>query len=184
MPAVRDSGPVRRCHALVLEELEHAKARGATIYAELIGFGTSGDAFHMTRHRPMARKCSTCCITNALRDAKTASTAQYITTALTRPATLPKPTRSSVFGEHAYKLAVSSTKSMTGHLRAGASRDLSALAINSRGTANYHLDEPDEGCDLRFRAAHCAQQGHRCRAVDSSVLAAITAPLTFRRFAG
>jgi 3-oxoacyl-[acyl-carrier-protein] synthase II len=143
--------------ALVLEELEHAKARGATIYAELIGFGMSGDAFHMTAP-PEDGAGAARCITNALRDAKvTPDQVQYINAhGTSTPAGDLAEVNAikSVFGDHAYKLAVSSTKSMTGHLlgAAGAIEAIfSVLAINGQvAPPTINLDEPGEGCDLDF----------------------------------
>ncbi|MBD8600943.1 beta-ketoacyl-ACP synthase II [Pseudomonas sp. W2Oct36] len=143
--------------AMVLEELEHAKARGATIYAELIGFGMSGDAFHMTSP-PDDGAGAARCITNALRDAKIRpEDVQYINAhgTSTPAGDLAEVSAiKKVFGEHAYKLAVSSTKSMTGHLlgAAGAIEAIfSVLAIKDQvAPPTINLDEPDEGCDLDF----------------------------------
>jgi 3-oxoacyl-[acyl-carrier-protein] synthase II len=143
--------------AMVLEELEHARARGATIYAELIGFGMSGDAFHMTSP-PDDGAGAARCITNALRDAKVRpDEVQYINAhGTSTPAGDLAEVRAikKVFGEHAYKLAVSSTKSMTGHLlgAAGAIEAIfSVLAIRDQvAPPTINLDEPDEGCDLDF----------------------------------
>jgi 3-oxoacyl-[acyl-carrier-protein] synthase II len=143
--------------AMVLEELEHAKARGATIYAELIGFGMSGDAFHMTSP-PDDGAGAARCITNALRDAKVhPDEVQYINAhgTSTPAGDLAEVSAiKKVFGEHAYKLAVSSTKSMTGHLlgAAGAIEAIfSVLAIRDQvAPPTINLDEPDEGCDLDF----------------------------------
>ncbi|MFJ3484362.1 beta-ketoacyl-ACP synthase II [Pseudomonas sp. NPDC090202] len=143
--------------ALVLEELEHARARGATIYAELIGFGMSGDAFHMTSP-PEDGAGAARCIANALRDAKVdPDQVQYINAhGTSTPAGDLAEVNAikSVFGEHAYKLAVSSTKSMTGHLlgAAGAIEAIfSVLAIKDQiAPPTINLDEPGEGCDLDF----------------------------------
>ncbi|MGE6388732.1 beta-ketoacyl-ACP synthase II [Pseudomonas sp. NPDC078416] len=143
--------------AMVLEELEHAKARGATIYAELIGFGMSGDAFHMTSP-PDDGAGAARCIANALRDAKVRpEDVQYINAhgTSTPAGDLAEVSAiKKVFGEHAYKLAVSSTKSMTGHLlgAAGAIEAIfSVLAIKDQvAPPTINLDEPDEGCDLDF----------------------------------
>jgi 3-oxoacyl-[acyl-carrier-protein] synthase II len=143
--------------AMVLEELEHARARGATIYAELTGFGMSGDAFHMTSP-PDDGAGAARCITNALRDAKVRpDEVQYINAhgTSTPAGDLAEVSAiKKVFGEHAYKLAVSSTKSMTGHLlgAAGAIEAIfSVLAIRDQvAPPTINLDEPDEGCDLDF----------------------------------
>ncbi len=176
--------------ALVLEELEHAKARGATIYAELIGFGTSGDAYHMTSP-PADGAGAARCITNALRDAKINSDqVQYINahgTSTSAGDLAEACAIKSVFGDHAYKLAVSSTKSMTGHLlgAAGAVEAIfSVLAINSQvAPPTINLDEPDEGCDLDFVP-------HTARGMDIDVVLSnsfgfggTNGSLVFRRFA-
>jgi 3-oxoacyl-[acyl-carrier-protein] synthase II len=177
--------------ALVLEELEHAKARGATIYAELIGFGTSGDAFHMTSP-PADGAGAARCITNALRDAKlNPGQVQYINAhGTSTPAgdLAEAQAIKTVFADHAYKLAVSSTKSMTGHLlgAAGAVEAIfSVLAINSQvAPPTINLDEPDEGCDLDFVP-------HTARSMDIDVVLSnsfgfggTNGSLVFRRFAG
>jgi 3-oxoacyl-[acyl-carrier-protein] synthase II len=177
--------------ALVLEELEHAKARGATIYAELIGFGTSGDAFHMTSP-PADGAGAARCITNALRDARiNGDQVQYVNAhGTSTPAGDLAEVNAikSVFGEHAYKLAVSSTKSMTGHLlgAAGAVEAIfSVLAINSQvAPPTINLDEADEGCDLDFVP-------HTARNMDIDVVLSnsfgfggTNGSLVFRRFAG
>lgn len=177
--------------ALVLEELEHAKARGATIYAELIGFGTSGDAYHMTSP-PADGAGAARCITNALRDARiNGDQVQYINAhGTSTPAGDLAEVNAikSVFGEHAYKLAVSSTKSMTGHLlgAAGAVEAIfSVLAINSQvAPPTINLDEPDEGCDLDF-VPHTARNMDIDVVVSNSFgFGGTNGSLVFRRFAG
>ncbi|MDY7565908.1 beta-ketoacyl-ACP synthase II [Pseudomonas sp. RTC3] len=143
--------------ALVLEELEHAKARGATIYAELIGFGMSGDAYHMTSP-PEDGAGAARCIANALRDARiNVDEVQHINAhgTSTLAGDLAEASAiKTVFGDHAYKLAITSTKSMTGHLlgAAGAVEAIfSILAINGQvAPPTINLDEPGEGCDLDF----------------------------------
>src|SRR5690554_3587882 len=142
---------------VVLEELEHAKARGATIYAEVAGFGMSSDAFHMTLP-PEDGNGAARCMASAVRDAGLDTTAiDYVNAhGTSTPAGDVAEVKAlkSVFGEHAYQLSVSSTKSMTGHLlgAAGAVEAIfSVLAIRDQvAPPTINLDEPGEGCDLDF----------------------------------
>ncbi len=148
---------------LVLEEYEKAKARGAKIYAELIGFGASADAYHMTSP-PENGSGAAMSMANAMRDANiSAEQVQHINAhGTSTPAGDLAECQAvkSVFKGHAPKLTVSSTKSMTGHLlgAAGAIEAIfSVKAINdSVAPPTINLDEPDEGCDLNF-VAHTAQ---------------------------
>lgn len=142
---------------LVLEEYEHAKARGATIYCEIAGYGRSGDAYHMTlpaEGGDGARRC----MLNAMRDARVdAGQVDYINAhGTSTPAGDVGETDAvkGAFGEHAYRLAVSSTKSMTGHLlgaAGGVEAIFTALAIRDQvapPTINYTTADP--ACDLDF----------------------------------
>lgn len=142
---------------IVLEEYEHAKARGAKIYAELIGFGMSGDAYHMTAPDPEATG-AILCMQNALEDSGlSASDVDYInahgTSTQANDSTETHAIK-AVFKAHAKKLAVSSTKSMTGHLlgAAGAVEAIfSVLAIRDQvAPPTINLDHPDEGLDLNY----------------------------------
>jgi len=150
--------------AMVLEEYEHAKARGARIYAELVGFGMSGDAYHMTAP-PEDGRGGAKCMVNALRDAGlNPEDVDYINAhGTSTPAGDIAETCAvkSVFGSHARDLAISSTKSMTGHLlgAAGAVEAVfSVLALRDQvAPPTINLDNPDEGCDLNY-VAHQAQQ--------------------------
>ncbi|MCA6062332.1 beta-ketoacyl-ACP synthase II [Thalassolituus marinus] len=148
---------------LVLESLEHAQARGATIYAELSGLGLSDDAHHITSP-PEDGSGAAAAMLNALKDADLQpEDIAYINAhgTSTQVGDIAE-TRAikSVFGEHAYKLGVSSTKSMTGHLlgAAGAIEALiTILAIRHNiAPPTINLDNPDEGCDLDY-IAHTAR---------------------------
>jgi 3-oxoacyl-[acyl-carrier-protein] synthase II len=142
---------------LLLEELEHAKRRGARIYAEVAGYGANSDAFHVTQPAPEGAGAQDC-MRRALADARIdPSQVGYINAHGTSTEFNDKNETAAikaVFGEHARKLAVSSTKSMTGHAlgaAGGMEAAFSALAID-RGvlppTINY--DTPDPECDLDY----------------------------------
>jgi 3-oxoacyl-[acyl-carrier-protein] synthase II len=143
--------------AIVLEEYEHAKARGATIYAELPGFGMSGDAYHITAPPEDGAGAKQSMI-NALRDARIdAEDVQYINAHAT--STLLGDVAETLaikeaFGAHARHLAVSSTKSMTGHLLGAAGvveAIFSILAIRDQvAPPTINLDHAGEGCDLDY----------------------------------
>lgn len=149
--------------ALILEEYEFAKRRGAKIYAELTGFGMSSDAYHISAPDPDGTGF-VACMTNAMHDAGLPLDAvDYINahgTSTPVGDVIEANAIKKTFGDHAYRLAVSSTKSMTGHLlgAAGAIEAIfSILAIrDGQVPPTINLDEPDEGCDLNF-VAHTAQ---------------------------
>jgi 3-oxoacyl-[acyl-carrier-protein] synthase II len=159
---------------LVLEEYEHAKARGAKIYAELTGFGMSGDAFHMTSP-PADGSGAAASMNNAIRDAGlNADAVDYINAhGTSTPAGDVAETLAvkTVMGDAAKSVAVSSTKSMIGHLlgAAGAVEAIfSVLAIKDNvAPPTINLDNPDEGCDLNY-VAHTAQQRNIDVAVSNS----------------
>jgi 3-oxoacyl-[acyl-carrier-protein] synthase II len=142
---------------IVLESYEHAKARGAKIYAELIGFGMSGDASHITSPDPEGRGAAAS-MNAALADAGIrGEDVQYINAhGTSTPAgdELEVLGVKRTFGDHAYRLAVSSTKSMTGHLlgAAGAVEAIFCILAMRDQVAppTINLDEPSEGCDLNF----------------------------------
>lgn len=177
--------------ALVLEELEHARARGATIYAELVGFGMSGDAYHMTAP-PENGAGAARCMVNALRDAGlNPEQVQYINAhGTSTPAgdLAEAAAIKSVFGEHAYRLAVSSTKSMTGHLlgAAGAVEAIfSILAIRDQvAPPTINLENPDEGCDLDFVAGEARAMPIDVVVSNSFGFGGTNGSLVFRRFNG
>ena len=143
--------------AIILEELEHARRRGAHIYAELVGFGMSGDAHHITAP-PEDGSGARRSMVNALKDASlNPSEVQYINAHATSTELGDKAetfAMKDAFGEHAKTLAISSTKSMTGHLLGAAGvveAIFSLLAIRDGivpPTINLHNPGPD--CDLDY----------------------------------
>jgi len=142
---------------LVLEEYEHAKARGARIYAELTGYGMSGDAYHITSPNSDGPKRS---MLNALRNAGlNPSDVQYVNAHGTSTPLGDKNETEAIklaFGDHAKKLVVNSTKSMTGHLLGGAGGVESvfcALAVHHQiSPPTINIFEQDPECDLDFCA--------------------------------
>ena len=144
---------------LVLEEYEHAKARGAKIYAELAGYGMSADAYHMTAPSTDGPKRS---MINALRNAGVnPDQVQYVNAHGTSTPLGDKNESDAIklaFGDHAYKLVVNSTKSMIGHLLGGAGGIESvvcALAVHNQvSPPTINIFEQDAECDLDY----CANQ--------------------------
>lgn len=142
---------------LILEELEFARRRGANIIAEVVGYGMSGDAFHITQPAENGDGAYRVML-NTLTDAKIQpEQVGYINahgTSTDLGDRLETVAIKRAFGDYAYKLAVSSTKSMTGHLLGGAGgleAGVTALALRDQilpPTAN--LENPDEGCDLDY----------------------------------
>jgi len=144
---------------LVLEELEHAKARGANIYAELVGAGLSADAYHLTASHPEGRG-AILVMKNALEDAELKpEDIDYInvhgTSTPVGDISEAKAIK-EVFGKHAYKLNISSTKSMTGHLpgAAGAVEAIAAILAIKNGiippTINHEEGDTDENIDYNL----------------------------------
>ncbi|AGB82110.1 beta-ketoacyl-acyl-carrier-protein synthase II [Serratia sp. FGI94] len=149
---------------MVLEEYEHAKKRGAKIYAEVVGFGMSSDAYHMTSP-PENGAGAALAMANALSDAGlNAGQIGYINAHGTSTPAGDKAEAEavkSIFGADAAQVMVSSTKSMTGHLlgAAGAIESIfTVLALRDQAVPpTINLDNPDEGCDLDF-VPHEARQ--------------------------
>lgn len=142
---------------VVLEELEQATARGASIYAEIVGYGMGADAFHISAPDPQGAGAARV-MRVALEDAGlSADTVGYINahgTSTTLGDLAEVGAIKEVFGDHAYRLAVSSTKSSTGHLL-GAAGGLEAgiLALTLKNQIlppTINLDQPGDGCDLDF----------------------------------
>jgi len=162
------------CGLVILEEYEHAKKRGAKIYAELVGYGMSGDAHHITappedgRGAAMAMKL-------AFKDAGISPDAvDYINAhGTSTPLGDLAETKAlkGIFGEHARKLAISSTKSELGHLlgaSGGVEAIISALAVQRNLIPpTINLDNPDEGCDLDY-VPHKARERRIAVAMSNS----------------
>lgn len=142
---------------LVIEELEHALARGAKIYAEMIGYGVTCDAYHMTSPSPGGIGASRA-IELCLKDSNlTPDQISYINahgTSTNANDTTETAAIKQAIGDNAYKVAISSTKSMTGHLLGGSGgieAVATAMAIaNDQVPPTVNLDNPDEGCDLDY----------------------------------
>ena len=176
---------------VVLEELEHARARGARIYAELIGSGMNSDAYHMTSPSPGGEGAAEC-MQLALEDAGIdPEQVDYINAhGTSTPAGDVAETKAvkRAFGDHAYKLAVSSTKSMTGHMlgaAGGAEAVFTILAIRDQVMPpTINLDNPDEECDLDY-VPHTAREAKIEVALSNSFgFGGTNGTLVFRRFDG
>lgn len=177
--------------SLVLEEYEHAKARGAKIYGELIGFGMSSDAYHMTSP-PSDGAGAALSMKNALENAAiNPSDVDYVNAhGTSTPAgdTAETAALKKVFGDSVYDLMVSSSKSMTGHLlgAAGAIESvISLLAINNNiAPPTINLDDPDDGCDLDY-VPHQAKEAPINIAVSNSFgFGGTNATLVFKQLVG
>jgi 3-oxoacyl-[acyl-carrier-protein] synthase II len=176
---------------LVLESLEHALARDARIFAEIVGYGMTGDAHHMTAPDPQGDGAARA-MTAALRDAgldpaavgyinahgtSTQYNDRFETLAIKR-----------VFGEHAYKLAVSSTKSMTGHLlgAAGGVEAIATVLALHHGilppTINY--ETPDPECDLDYVPNQARKQDVEVALSNAFGFGGTNATLAFRKYPG
>ena len=144
---------------LILEELEHAKARGAKIYGELAGYGASSDAYHITSPDPSGEGGAQAMI-NAINDAgiQPSEVDYYNAHGTSTPINDPAETKmiKIAFGEHAYKMKISSTKSMTGHCLGAAGAIESIISIkameNNFFPPTINLENPDleHGCDLDY----------------------------------
>lgn len=174
---------------MLIESLESAQARGANIYAEVVGFGMSGDAFHMTSP-PADGRGAALSMRNALASAgMNADEVDYINAhGTSTPAGDVAETLAikGVFGDHAYDVAVSSTKSMIGHLlgAAGAVEAIfSTLAIRD-GVAppTINLTNPDDGCDLNYVPGTAQQRDIKVAMSNSFGFGGTNGTLIFKKF--
>ncbi len=174
---------------LVLEELEHAKQRGARIYAELIGYGASSDAYHITAPNQDGPALA---LSRAIANSGLpANSIDYVNAhGTSTPLGDANETRAmkSVFGEHAYKLAISSTKSMTGHLlgaAGGVEAIYSILAIRDQiapPTINLVNQDIESGCDLDYCANTARKMSIEVVASNSFGFGGTNGSLLFKRF--
>ena len=176
---------------LILEELEHAKKRGAKIYAEVVGYGETGDAYHMTAPSDggegAAREFRMALEQGNIKPEEVGYINAHGTST---PANDKNETQAikSAFGEHAYKLAVSSTKGATGHLLGGAGgieAAFLALAIDEGvlpPTINY--ENPDPLCDLDYVPNEARKQEIEVGMSSSLGFGGHNAVLAFRKYKG
>ncbi|MDK4580639.1 beta-ketoacyl-ACP synthase II [Kingella kingae] len=174
---------------LILEELEHAKRRGAKIYAEIVGFGASSDAYHITAPNAEGPALA---LSRAIADSGLpVSEIDYVnahgTSTPLGDANETNATK-AVFGEHAKKLVVSSTKSMTGHLlgaAGGVEAVYSVLAIRDQiapPTINLVNQDFDAGCDLDYCANEARKMNIRAVASNSFGFGGTNGTLVFKQF--
>ncbi len=176
---------------VVLEELEHARGRGAPIYAEIVGYGMSGDAYHMTAP-PEDASGAVRVIQATLDDAQVPPTqVNYVNahgTSTPPNDRIETKAVKIVFGEHAYKLAMSSTKSMTGHLlgaAGGLEAGITALAIkNQIIPPTTNLENPDPECDLDYVPNEPREAKIDYALSNSFGFGGTNAALLFKRFEG
>ncbi len=159
--------------ALILEEMEHAKKRGARIYGEVAGYGATADAYHMTSPAPEGEGAGRCMALALERGKIDPSKIGYINAhGTSTPAGDENESMAveKVFGAHAKNLIMSSTKSMTGHLLGGAGALEAALSLMAMTSGNIpptiNLDNPSENCRLNYSAHRATQK--KCDAVMSN----------------
>ena len=176
---------------VVLEELEQATQRGARIYAELVGYGMSADAFHITAPSEDGEGAVRVMQLAIEKAGATPADVDYINahgTSTPHNDRLETLAIKRCFGEHAYKLSVSSTKSMTGHLlgaAGGLEAGISALAVfHQMVPPTINLDHPDEGCDLDY-VPHTSRTLPITYALSNSFgFGGTNAALLFKKFEG
>jgi 3-oxoacyl-[acyl-carrier-protein] synthase II len=174
---------------VILEELEHALARGAKIYAEIVGYGATGDAYHITAPAPEGEGGARA-MKMALEDGNLkAEDIDYINAHGTSTEYNDKYETfaiKTVFGEHAYKLAVSSTKSMTGHLlgaAGGVEAIFTVLALNENILPpTINLETPDPECDLDYVPNEARQREIKAAISNSLGFGGHNATIAFKKY--
>ncbi len=175
---------------LILEDLDHALSRGARIYAEIVGYGMSCDAYHMTSLAP-GGEGATRAIRLALKDGDLSPTdISYINAhGTSTPVNDPNETAAikTVLGDHAYKITVSSTKSMTGHLLGGSGGIEGVAAVmavaNDKVPPTINLVNPDPACDLDYVADKSRDQTVDVALSNSFGFGGHNVTLAFKKYA-
>ncbi len=176
---------------LVLEELDHARARGAKIYAEMVGYGMTGDAYHITSPSEDGDGAMRVML-RAIKDAGIEpNEVDYINVHGTSTPTgdvIETTAIKRAFGEHAYKLTASSTKSMTGHLLGGAGgleAGITALAVHHQTLPpTINIETPDPACDLDYAPNQSRQSNVRYALSNSFGFGGTNAAMLFKRYEG
>jgi len=178
-----------RSGIVILEELEHARRRGAKVYAELVGYGMSSDAYHISA--PCENGDGAIRVMKAtLQDAGvTPEQIDYVNvhgTSTPRGDAVEVVAAKAVFGAHAQRLALSSTKSMTGHLlgaAGGLEAGISALVVRDRVLPpTINLENADPECDLDFVPNRARRADVRCVLSNSFGFGGTNGSLLFKRF--
>jgi 3-oxoacyl-[acyl-carrier-protein] synthase II len=177
------------CGLMILEELSFARRRGASIYGEVAGFGSTSDAFHMAAPPP-GHAGAARCMKVALADAgMTPAEVDYINahgTSTPLNDEYEVEAIKSVFGEHAYRLAVSSTKSMTGHMlgAAGGVEAIFAIKAIEDGILppTINLDNPSPGCDLDFVPHQAGKRNIRVAMSNTFGFGGVNAVLILKKY--
>jgi 3-oxoacyl-[acyl-carrier-protein] synthase II len=175
--------------SLILEEYEHAKKRGAKIYGEIIGVGMTADAYHITAPAPEGEGAFRS-MREAIRDAGISTDdIDYINAhGTSTPLNDLNETKAikKLFGEHAYEMAISSTKSMTGHLlgAAGAVEAIASIMAIKEGVIppTINLDEPDPECDLNYTPKVAAKREIKYALSNTFGFGGHNATLVFKKF--
>ncbi|HBR21169.1 MAG TPA: beta-ketoacyl-[acyl-carrier-protein] synthase II [Nitrospiraceae bacterium] len=173
---------------MVLESLEHARSRGARIYAEIAGYGMTADAYHMTSPAPEGEGAARCMAITLKDGGVAASEVDYINahgTSTKYGDELESIAIKTVFKDHAYKLTVSSTKSMTGHLLGAAGGVEAVVCVlcmrDNIVPPTINLDNPDPQCDLDYVPHTARKMDVNCVMSNSFGFGGTNACLVFKR---
>jgi 3-oxoacyl-[acyl-carrier-protein] synthase II len=174
---------------VVLEEMHGALRRGARIHAEVVGYGMTGDAYHMTAPAPEGEGAARCMALTLKDSGLSPWEVEYINahgTSTKQGDEIETTAVKTVFGQHAYKLVMGSTKSMTGHLL-GAAGGVEAVAtvmsiVDGVIPPTINLENPDPECDLDYAAGKARERAVRCAMSNSFGFGGTNACLLFKQF--